>query len=140
MDGASSTVGESFVQFWPKLLLLWCKSAVAGASPLLVQAAAAVWCKSGAPTGEQQLWWKQGKFGASSVRLRVPRALLGSKTHTGETCSATLSLSLPPFVPRPPLTVLLHYLLCLLLFHHLLLNIVPQNIFLLDGLLPPHFL
>ena len=92
MDGASITLGESFVQFWPKLLPLWCKSVVAGASPLLVQAAAAVWCKSGAPTGEQ-LWWKQGKFGASSVRLGAPRALLGSKTHTGETCSATLSLS-----------------------------------------------
>ena len=95
MDGASSTIGASFVQFWPKLLPFWCKSAVAGASPLLVQAAAAVWCKSGAPTGEQQLWWKQGKFGASSVRLGAPRALLGSKTHTGETCSATLSLSRP---------------------------------------------
>lgn len=53
MDGASSTLGESFVQFWPKLLPLWCKCAVAGASPLLVQAAAAVWCKSGAPTAPQ---------------------------------------------------------------------------------------
>ena len=109
MDGASSTVGESFVQFWPKLLPLWCKSAVAGASPLLVQAAAAVWCKSGAPTGEQQLWWKQGKFGASSVRLFWPRAHCLARRHTQVKPAPPLSLSLPPALcpetssHRPPL-------------------------------------
>ena len=97
MDGASSTLGESFVQFWPKFLPLWCKSVVAGASPPFGASSSSSlvqeWCSH---RTAEQLWWKQGKFGASSVRLGAPRALLGSKTHTGETCSATLSLSLPP--------------------------------------------
>ena len=94
MDGASSTLGESFVQFWPKFLPLWCKSVVAGASPPFGASSSSSlvqeWCSH---RTAEQLWWKQGKFGASSVRLGAPRALLGSKTHTGETCSATLSLS-----------------------------------------------
>ena len=44
MDGASSTLGESFVQFWTKLLPLWCKSAV-----LLVQVP--FWCKQQQQSG-----------------------------------------------------------------------------------------
>ena len=103
MDGASSTFGKSFVQFWPKLLPLWCKSAV-----LLVQVP--FWCKqqqqSGArvvlPPHRRAAVVEAGKVWSKLCEtLLAPRALLGSKTHTGETCSATLSLSLPPFVPNP---------------------------------------
>ena len=88
MDGASSTVGESFVKFWPKLLPLWCKSAV-----LLVQVP--FWCKqqqqSGArvvlPPHRRAAVVEAGKVW--SKRRRPPAWLL-----TGETCSTTLSL--PP--------------------------------------------
>ena len=131
MDGASSTLGESFVQFWPKLLLLWCKSAV-----LLVQVP--FWCKQQQQSGARVVLPPlSSSCGGSRESLEQalsdsePRAHCLARRHTQVKPAPplSLSLSLPPFVPRPPLTVLLHYLLCLLLLHHLLLNIVPPKIF-----------
>ena len=95
----SFSFGQNCCRFGASLLLLvqvpfWCKQQQQSGARVVL------------PPHRRAAVVEAGKVWSKLCETLSPRALLGSKTHTGETCSATLSLS-PALCPetsshRPP--------------------------------------